>query len=89
MIVIDENYGIETDSFGNFTLFRKKTVKTGKTAGEEVKENIGYYSTLKGALNRYIIDRFNFETENETISVSGAISRLEAIEKDIFERVKF
>ena len=89
MIVIDENYGIETDSFGTFTLFRKKTVKTGKTAGEEVKENIGYYSTLKGALNRYIIDRFNFETENETISVSGAISRLEAIEKDIFERVKF
>lgn len=89
MIVIDENYGIETDSFGNFTLFRKKTVKTGKTAGEEVKENIGYYSTLKGALNRYIIDRFNFETENETISVLGAISRLETIEKDIFERVKF
>lgn len=89
MIVIDENYGIETDSFGNFTLFRKKTVKTGKTAGEEVKENIGYYSTLNGALNRYIIDRFNFETENETISVLGAISRLEAIEKDIFERVRF
>jgi type I restriction enzyme M protein len=34
MIVIDDKYAIETDSFGNYSLFRRKTVKTGKKAGE-------------------------------------------------------
>ena len=87
MIVIDENYGIETDSFGNYSLFRRKTAKSGKKAGEEVKDYIGHFNSLKGAVKTYVRDRFNSETQDVEISLADAVKRLEAIEKDAIARL--
>ena len=33
MIIIDENYAIDTDSMGNYSLFRRKKSRKGKKAG--------------------------------------------------------
>lgn len=82
MIVIDDNYAIDTDSYGNYSLFRRKTVKSGKNAGEEVRDYVGHFNTLKGAVKSYVRDRFNSETQDLEISLMDAVNRLEAIEKD-------
>jgi hypothetical protein len=87
MIVIDNNYAIETDSMGNYSLFRRKTAKKGKKAGEEVRDYVGHFNTLKGAVKSYIRDRFNSETENVEISLADAVKRLEAIEKDAISKL--
>lgn len=87
MIVIDDNYGIETDSFGNYSLFRRKTAKSGKKAGEEIKDYIGHFNSLKGAVKTYVRDRFNSETQDLDISLMDAVKRLEAIEKDAIARL--
>lgn len=87
MIVIDDNYGIETDSFGNYSLFRRKTVKSGKNAGEEIKDYIGHFNSLKGAVKTYVRDRFNSETQDLDISLMDAVKKLEAIEKDAIARL--
>lgn len=87
MIVIDDNYGIETDSFGNYSLFRRKTIKSGKNAGEEVKDYIGHFNSLKGAVKTYVRDRFNSETQDLDISLMDAVKKLEAIENDAIARL--
>ena len=51
MIVIDDNYGIETDALGNYSLFRRKIVKKGKAAGEETRSYVGHFSNLQGAVS--------------------------------------
>ena len=50
MIIIDDNYAIETDSMGNYSLFRRKKVKRGKTAGTETKDYIGHFSSMRKAV---------------------------------------
>ena len=87
MIVIDDNYGIETDSYGNYSLFRRKTAKSGKKAGEQKKDYIGHFNSLKGAVKTYVRDRFNSETQDLEISLTDAVKRLEAIEKDAIARL--
>lgn len=86
MIVIDNNYAIDTDSYGNYSLFIKKTTKTGKNVGEERKEYIGHYRSLSQAVKSYIRDRFNSETQDLEISLMDAVKRLEAIEKDAISK---
>ena len=86
MIVIDDNYAIDTDSYGNYSLFRRKTAKTGKRAGEEVRDYVGHFSSLKGAVKSYIRDRFNSETQDLEISLMDAVKRLEAINNDAIAR---
>ena len=87
MIVIDENYAIETDSFGNYSLFRRKVKKTGKNVGEETKDYVGHYSTLKGAIERYRVDRFNSETEDKVVSLADAVKLLREIENDAISKL--
>lgn len=87
MIIIDDKYAIETDSFGNYSLFRRKTVKTGKKAGEESRDYIGHFSSLKNAVKTYVRDRFNSETQDVEISLADAVKKLEAIEKDAISRL--
>lgn len=82
MIIIDENYAIETDSYGNYSLFRRKTAKKGKSVGEERKDYIGHFNSLSKAVKSYVRDRFNSETQDLEISLTDAVNRLEAIEKD-------
>ena len=89
MIVIDNNYAIETDSMGNYSLFRRKTAKKGKKAGEEVRDYVGHFNTLKGAVKSYVRDRFNSETENVEVSLADAVKRLEAIENDAISKFGF
>lgn len=86
MIIIDENYAIETDSFGNYSLFRRKTVRKGKTAGEERRDYVGHFGSLSKAIKTYIRDRFNSETQDLEISLMDAVKRLEAIEKDAISK---
>ena len=86
MIVIDDNYAIETDSMGNYSLFRRKVAKKGKKAGEEVRDYVGHFNTLKGAVKSYVRDRFNSETQDLEISLMDAVKRLEAIEKDAISK---
>ena len=87
MIVIDDNYAIETDSFGNYSLFRRKTVKTGKKAGEESRDYIGHFSSLNGAVKGYVRDKFNSDTHDLEITLADAVKRLEAIEKDAISKL--
>ena len=87
MIIVDKNYAIETDSLGNYSLFRRKTAKIGKRAGEEIKDYVGHFSTLRGAVKAYVRDRFNAETQDIEISIKDAIDRLEAIENDAIARL--
>ena len=89
MIIIDENYAVETDSFGNYSLFCRKTTKKGKTAGEERKEYVGHYRNIKNALMSYVRDRFNTETQDLEIPLADAIARLEAIENDAIAKFRF
>lgn len=89
MIVIDDNYAIETDTMGNYSLFRRKTAKKGKKAGEEVRDYVGHFNTLRGAVKSYVSDRFVSETQDIEISLLDAIKRLEAIEKDAISRIRF
>ena len=86
MIVIDDNYAIDTDSYGNYSLFRRKTAKTGKRAGEEIRDYVGHFNSLSKAVKSYIRDRFNSETQDLEISLIDAVSRLEAIEKDAISK---
>lgn len=87
MIIVDKNYAIETDSLGNYSLFRRKTAKSGKRAGEEIKDYVGHFSNLRGAVKAYVRDRFNAETQDIEISIKDAIDRLEAIENDAIARL--
>lgn len=89
MIVIDDNYAIETDSMGNYSLFRRKTAKKGKKAGEEIRDYVGHFNTLRGAVKSYVRDRFNSETQDLEISLEDAVKRLEAIENDAISKFGF
>ena len=82
MIVIDDNYGIDTDSMGNYSLFRRKKVQKGKAAGTETKDYIGHFSSMRKAVMTYCRDRFNSETEEMEIPLVKAVKRLESIEKE-------
>lgn len=52
MIIINENYRIESDECC-FTLKERKVAKSGKTEGEERWESIAYSRDLSGALMSY------------------------------------
>lgn len=82
MIVIDDKYAIETDTLGNYSLFRRKIAKTGKKAGEEKKDYVGHFSSLRSAVKGYVRDRFHSDTDGIEVSLADAVRRLEAIEKD-------
>ena len=86
MIVIDDNYAIDTDSMGNYSLFRRKKSRKGKRAGEEIRDYVGHFNSLRGAVKSYVRDRFNSETQDLEISLMDAVSRLEAIEKDAISK---
>ena len=89
MIIIDDKYAIETDSMGNYSLFRRKTAKKGKKAGEEIRDYVGHFNTLRGAVKSYVRDRFNSETQDLEISLADAVKRLEAIENDAISKFGF
>lgn len=86
MIVIDDDYAIDTDSMGNYSLFRRKKSRKGRRPGEEIRDYVGHFNTLKGAVKAYVRDRFNSETQDLEISLMDAVSRLEAIEKDAISK---
>lgn len=87
MIVIDDKYAIETDTLGNYSLFRRKIAKTGKKAGEEKKDYVGHFSSLRSAVKGYVRDKFNSDTHDLEITLADAVRMLEAIEKDAISRL--
>lgn len=87
MIVIDDKYAVETDTLGNYSLFRRKIAKTGKKAGEEKKDYVGHFSSLRSAVKGYVRDRFHSDTDGIEVSLADAVRRLEAIEKDAISRL--
>lgn len=87
MIVIDDKYAIETDTLGNYSLFRRKIAKTGKKAGEEKKDYVGHFSSLRSAVKGYVRDRFHSDTDGIEVSLADAVGRLEAIERDAISKL--
>ena len=87
MIIVDNDYAIETDTMGNYSLFRRKTAKKGKKAGEEKKDYVGHFSSLRSAVKGYVRDRFHSDTDGIEVSLADAVRRLEAIEKDAVSRL--
>lgn len=87
MIVIDDKYAIETDTLGNYSLFHRKIAKTGKKAGEEKKDYVGHFSSLRSAVKGYVRDRFHSDTDGIEVSLADAVRRLEAIEKDAISKL--
>ena len=86
MIIIDENYAIDTDSMGNYSLFRRKKSRKGRRPGEEIRDYVGHFTSLSGAVKSYVHSRFYIENKDVEMSLADAVSRLEAINNDAIAR---
>lgn len=58
---VDGDIHISGDRYG-FTVERKRIIKGGKTAGQEIYEPLGYYVTLKDAIMSVIKYRLSEST---------------------------
>ena len=86
IINIDENYAVDVDTLGNYSLFCRKISQKGKNAGEEFRDYVGHFTSLSGAIKSYVHSRFYLENKDAEISLADAVSRLEAINNDAIAR---
>lgn len=79
-IEIDNEYFINLDTNGNYTLYQTKVYQKGKNVGDEIQSVIGYYSNVPSALNRYAQHRLS--TSGDTVSIQEYLTRYnEIVEK--------
>lgn len=63
----NENFYVNFDKDGNYTLYEKRVTQSGKNAGSEYDLVIGYYSTLSSAVKRYISRQLGESEDTITI----------------------
>lgn len=63
----NENFYIDFDKDGNYTLRETKVTQSGKNAGSEYDTVIGYYNTLSSAVKRYISRQLGESEDTVTI----------------------
>lgn len=63
----NENFYVNFDKDGNYTLCEKRVTQSGKNAGNEYDIVIGYYSTLSSAVKRYISRQLGESEDTITI----------------------
>jgi len=73
----NDNFYIDFDKDGNYTLREKKVTKSGKNVGEEYDGVIGYYSTLSSAVKRYISRQLG--ESGDTVSITDFLERYETL----------
>lgn len=59
----NENFYVDFDKDGNYTLYETRITESGKNVGTRYESVIGYYSTLSSAVKRYISRQLG-ESEN-------------------------
>ena len=83
-IKINDNYIIKTDAY-NYTLFEIKQTKKGDEVGKEYLDEIGYFSTLAGALYGCAEKGI---MKSDLIGVQEICQRLDELKSDIMKAVK-
>jgi hypothetical protein len=63
----NENFYVDFDKDGNYTLYETKTTQSGKNAGTKYDTPIGYYNTLSSAVKRYISRQLGESEDTITI----------------------
>jgi hypothetical protein len=82
-IKIDEDYYIQLDTNGNYTLYLTKTSLSGKSKGEEFDNTIGYYSSVPSALNRYV--KHKLSSKGETVSIEQYLNQYNEIVENLIK----
>lgn len=81
-IRIDNDYKLTSDD-RNVILAKVSIGQSGKSEGEEIEKNIGYYGTIEQALNGYLRIQIN---TSEAMSISELKAEIREVKKTI-ERV--
>lgn len=80
MIIINENYRIESDEYC-YTLKERKILKTGKNIGAEFWEPLSYHKTVQAALYSYRNRRIKTLSQADTdVKIENWISNI--VEQD-------
>jgi hypothetical protein len=80
IIELEHGYFIQLDTNGNYTLYQAKTVKNGKTKGDDYDDAIGFYSSVPSALNRYA--KHLLSSKGETVTIGEYLRQYnEIVEK--------
>lgn len=80
-IKIDKDYSIKSDA-RNVILVENKISEKGESKGETYENNMGYYSTVQGALKDYLRIKTNL---SEATTIKELLSDIARIEKTIEE----
>lgn len=82
-IELPNNYYIILDTNGNYTLYQKTTVKSGKTKGDNLNGVIGYFSSIPSAVNRYILH--NLSNTEDMVDLKEYMNRYEKLKNEVIE----
>lgn len=83
-IKLSDDYQLTSDRL-QYIIQEKKVVKEGKTQGKEYWDNIGYYSTLQGALDSYVNMRVRISDKN---TLTELLAYLKEIKKEVIALVE-
>ena len=83
-MLIGDNYKIESDDL-NVTIYERSTAKKGKFAGEDVWHSIGFYATLKAAIDA-LVDK---EIKGTGLKdLQDVYKKIEQLKRDLFKEVE-
>lgn len=83
-IRIDNDYKLTSDD-RNVILTKVQIVQSGKTKGEEVYSNVGYYSNVERALNDYLRVKINTSQATSINELKAEIRKVNKTIKKMME----
>ncbi len=78
------DYQISSDAY-NYILQERREATRGKNVGKEIVVDLGYYSTLEGALRALLHKEL---TGSDHVSAEMLLARIEQAEKRIIDAVR-
>lgn len=75
MVLLDNDYSIVADKM-DYTLYRKRITVSGKNAGREYQDVVGYYASFEQALNAYSKERVRDKLMSEDYKLKDAIAAI-------------
>lgn len=87
MIRITDKYGILVDS-DNYTLVRLGVILTGKNAGEETTNTLGYYSSLDNAIYAALDKIERDELGKDDVDLGAAVTIVRRLHRDMKDYLK-
>ena len=82
--MIFEKYSIEKVDSTNIVIYETRIAEKGKSAGQECKDVIGYYTTLESACLRML----DFCAKEEVEDVHTIVRNIEKAKNEIIEAIK-